>query len=177
MKLIFCLQINIKVFYKMIVYITLGMRCQACPKYPKQQVYNIFAINMSRKMWRTKFIFCLLINIEGFLKVMVYGVCVWPGMPILPKEKSEWCSWFLYADKHEHLHQIDTMILMEIVKYSQSSQNSKFAMSLQHLKKEVRDETYFLHADKHQSFLQVDFNTSGIKDFYKMILSLLVDMI
>ena len=25
--------------------ITLGVRCQACPKYPKQQVYNIFAIS------------------------------------------------------------------------------------------------------------------------------------
>ena len=31
-------------------------------------------------------------------------------------------------------------------------------MSLQYLKKEVRDEFDFLHADKCQSFLQVDFN-------------------
>ena len=66
---------------------------------------------------------------------------------------------------------------MEMVKYSQSSQNSKFAMSLQYLKKEVRDEVDFLHADKHQSFLQVDFNTLDIKDFYKVILSLLMGMI
>ena len=50
-------------------------------------------------------------------------------------------------------------------------------MSLQYLRKEVRDEVDFLHADKHQSFLQVDFNTLGIKVFYKMILSLLTDMI
>ena len=35
----------------------------------------------------------------------------------------------------------------------------------------------FLHADKHQSFLQVDFNTLGIKDAYKVILSLLLGMI
>ena len=48
---------------------------------------------------------------------------------------------------------------------------------LQYLKKEVRDEVDFLHADKHQSFLQVDFNTLGIKDFYKVILSLLMGMI
>ena len=46
-------------------------------------------------------------------------------------------------------------------------------MSLRYLKKEVRDEVDFLHADKHQSFLQVDFNTLGIKDIYKVILSLL----
>ena len=30
--------------------ITLGVHSQACPKYPKQQVYNIFAINMLQKM-------------------------------------------------------------------------------------------------------------------------------
>ena len=66
---------------------------------------------------------------------------------------------------------------MGMVKHSQSSQNSKFAMSLQYLKKEVRDEVDFLHADKHQSFLQVDFNTLGIKVSYKVILSLLMGMI
>ena len=75
------------------------------------------------------------------------------------------------------LLQIDTMILMGMVKHSQSSQNSKFVMSLQYHKKEVRDEVDFLHADKHQSFLQVDFNTLGIKDSYKLILSLLMCII
>ena len=30
----------------------------------------------------------------------------------------------------------------------------KFAISLQHLKKEVTDEVDFLHADKHESFLK-----------------------
>ena len=73
--------------------------------------------------------------------------------------------------------QIDTMILMGMVKHSQNSQKSKFVMSLQYLKKEVRDEVDFLHADKHQSFLQVDFNTLGIKVSYKVILSLLMGMI
>ena len=53
----------------------------------------------------------------------------------------------LHADKHESLLQIDSMILMGMVKHSQSSQNSEFAMSLQCLKKEVKDEVYFLHAD------------------------------
>ena len=50
-------------------------------------------------------------------------------------------------------------------------------MSLQYLKKEVRDEVDFLHADKHQSFLQVDFNTLGIKVSYKVILPLLMGII
>ena len=43
-------------------------------------------------------------------------------------------------------------------------------------KKKVRDEVDFLQADKHQSFLQVDFNTLGIKVSHKVILSLLMGM-
>ena len=54
-----------------------------------------------------------------------------------------------------------------MVKHSQSFQNSKFAISLQYLTKEVRDEIDFLHADKHQSLLQIDFNTLGIKYWAK----------
>ena len=66
---------------------------------------------------------------------------------------------------------------MGMVKHSQSFQNVKFAMSLQYLQKQVRDDVDFLHADKHQSFLQVYFNTLGIKVSYKLILSLLMGMI
>ena len=50
-------------------------------------------------------------------------------------------------------------------------------MSLQYLKNEVRDEVDFLHADEHQSFLQVDFNTLSIKVFYKVVLSFLMGII
>ena len=57
---------------------------------------------------------------------------------------------------------------METVKHSQSSQNSKFAMSLQYLKKEVTDEVDFLRADKYQSFLKVYSNPLGIKVSYKV---------
>ena len=38
---------------------------------------------------------------------------------------------------------------MGMVKHSQSFQNVKFAMSLQYLQKQVRDDVDFLHADKH----------------------------
>ena len=57
---------------------------------------------------------------------------------------------------------------MRMVKSSKGSQNSKFAMSLQYLKKEVKDEIDFLHADKHQSFVKVYSNTLGIKVSYKV---------
>ena len=84
---------------------------------------------------------------------------------------------FFHAYKHDSLLQIDTMILMEMIKHSQSSKNSEFVMYLQCLKKEVRDENDFVHADKHQSFLEVDFNTLGFKVSCKVILSLLMGMI
>ena len=65
----------------------------------------------------------------------------------------------IFFMQHESLLQIDSMLM---VKNSQSSQNSKFAMSLQYLKKEVKAEVDFLHAEfpslfqhfEHQSFLQ-----------------------
>ena len=43
MKLIFCLQINTS--FLQVDSITLGVLSQACPKYPEQHVYNIFAIS------------------------------------------------------------------------------------------------------------------------------------
>ena len=65
----------------------------------------------------------------------------------------------LHVSKHESLLQIDSM---GMVKNSRSPQNSKFPMSLQYLKKEVKAEVDFLHAEfpslfqhfEHQSFLQ-----------------------
>ena len=41
--------------------------------------------NNSRKTWRMKFIFCLLINVEGFSNWYYHFRCLWPNMPILPK--------------------------------------------------------------------------------------------
>ena len=66
---------------------------------------------------------------------------------------------------------------MGMVKHSQSSQNIKFAMSLQYLQKQVRDEVDFLHADKRQSFLQVYFDTLDVNVSYRLILYLLIGMI
>ena len=43
---------------------------------------------------------------------------------------------------------------MCIARQAQSSQNDKFAISLQYVRKEESD--HFLHAVKHKSFLQID---------------------
>ena len=71
----------------------------------------------------------------------------------------------MHAYKHESLLQIDGMILREVIKHYQSFKNSKFMMSLQYLKKEVKDKVDFLHADKHQCFLK---NTVDLKVPYKV---------
>ena len=48
--------------------------------------------------------------------------------------------------------QSDTVIIGWMNNHSQSTQSNKFAISLQYLKKEIRDGVHFLHSDKHQSF-------------------------
>ena len=45
---------------------------------------------------------------------------------------------------------------MGMAMHSRSTQNNKYTISFQYLKKEVSYEVDFLHADKHQSFLQVN---------------------
>ena len=53
---------------------------------------------------------------------------------------------------------------MYVARHAQITQSNKFAISLEYLKKEVSDEVDFLHADKHESFLQIDtmiFNGNG----------------
>ena len=60
---------------------------------------------------------------------------------------------------------------MCVPRHAQITQNNKFAISLQYLKKEVQDKVDFLHAYKHESFLQIDtmiFNENG-KAFPKFL--------
>ena len=45
------------------------------------------------------------------------------------------------------------------------------------ISKKKLDEVYFLYANKHQSFQQVDLNTLGIKVFHEVILSLSIGLI
>ena len=62
------------------------------------------------------------------------------------------------------------MILMGMVKHSQSSQNSKFKMSLQYLKKEDIDELDFLHADKHHWHYRFSWNRPDMSKVTKISL-------
>ena len=82
---------------------------------------------------------------------------------------------FLHVDKDENFLQADAIIIDGMFMHSQSSQNSKFAMSFQYLRREVRDEVNFC-MQINISFLQVDFKTLGTKVSYKVILSLTMGM-
>ena len=59
---------------------------------------------------------------------------------------------FLHADKHESLLQIDNMTLIEIIKHSQSSQNTKVTVSLQYIKKNVRELIFSLQMNIELSY-------------------------
>ena len=103
-----------------------------------------------------KLIFCPQINVKGFLKLILsFSVCVAShpqitqnnkfaiSLQYLKKEVRGEVD-FLHAEKYESLLEIDAMIFVGLVKHSQSSQNSKFAISLSNIsKKEVIDHLYF----------------------------------
>ena len=50
---------------------------------------------------------------------------------------------FLPTYKHESILQIDSITLVDVASHAQSTQNNKFAISLQYLKKNVKDEINF----------------------------------
>ena len=48
------------------------------------------------------------------------------------------------------------LFVLVIASHAQTTQDIKFVVSLQYLYKDGRDEVDFLHADKHQTIIQVD---------------------
>ena len=161
MKFIFCI-INIEVFYKLILSFWL------CVTRHAESNKNKFAYlcNISIKVWGMKLIFCLQIEIKVFCKITVsFWVCVTRNAQstqnnrftlslqyVNVKENVKDEADFLLIDKRCRFLQSDTVILC-VWQASHITQNNKFAITLQQLKKEVSD---FLHADKHESFIQVD---------------------
>ena len=151
--------------------ITLGVRSQACPKYPKQQLCNI-----SRKTWMMKLIFCLQVNFKGyyhFSNWYYHFRCEWRGMPKLPKItsfvflcnilKNKWVMKLIYC-MGISMKVSYKLILWFSWGWPRIPKIPKIASSqcFYNISKKVdRDEVDILHADKHQhfghqSFLQVD---------------------
>ena len=61
-----------------------------------------------------------------------------------------------FADKYESFLQNARIILGMCKQACQSTQNNNFAISLQYLKENGKNEVGFSLADKHQRFLQID---------------------
>ena len=120
-KFIFCMNINIEVFYKLILLFWVSVTRHG------QNTQNKFAYfcNIFIKVWGMKSIFCLQITIKVFYKMIV----------------SLWVC---------------------IARYAQSTQKNRFAIPLQYLKENVKDEVNLLPADKHQRFLQSDTIILGV---------------
>ena len=68
MKLIFCQQINTKVFYKMILSLWV---CDASHVQSTQNKKTEILCNISRKTWRMKLVFCRQINVKCFFKLIL----------------------------------------------------------------------------------------------------------
>ena len=94
----------------------------------------------------------------------------WSSIPKVSKIASLQCLYniskkvrdkvdFLDADniKVDTIIKVILSLLMGMNKHSQITQSNKLAISLQYLKKEVKNGVHFLHADKHYNFDKLDY--------------------
>ena len=89
----------------------------------------VWIVRHPQKIQNNKFTISLQNRKENLKDEVDYHfTCMWPGMPKLPKIKSLLFSVIniMYVDKHESLLQIDTIILMGMVKHCHSFHNSQF---------------------------------------------------
>ena len=106
--------------------------------------------------------------------------CVWPGMSKLPKITSllflcktlrkKWVMQLIFYMQIS-MKACYKLILKFLDGYGQAFPKFPKKASLQclyNIPKIVGDEVDFFDADKHQSFLTIDFNTLGIKVFYNV---------
>ena len=71
-------------------------------------------------------------------------------------------------------YKIVVSFLLIIARHAQSTQNSKFVISVEYLKKKRRDEVDCLHVDKHKTILQVHkINLQSFAKYLRLTLVLL----
>ena len=144
LKWFFCLQINTKVFYKVIV---LWMCVTRLARSTQSNKFEI-SLQYLKENGKNELDFLLVDKHQWYYHFR----CVWPGMPKLHKitsllflcnilrKKWEIKLIFCMQLSMKVSYKLILSFITGMVKQSQSSQNSKFAMFLQYLKKEVRDE-------------------------------------
>ena len=167
------MQINIKVFYKFIASFWV---CGATHAQSTQNNKSALSLQYLKEKLKGKVNFQPADKyLQRFLQIDTVILSVWLGMRKLPKIRKKGVMKLIFC------MQMSIKVSYKLIQYffdgGQSSipKVSKIA-SWQCLKKEARDEVDFLQADKHQSFLKVDFNTLGIRVSYKEMLSLLKGM-
>ena len=123
------MQRNIELFYKLkkkaFYKLILSWMCVASHAQITQNKKFVYLWNIFRKIWGKKLIFCLQINTNVFYKMIV-------------------------------------SLLVFITRLAQSTQNNKFAIPLQYLKENRKNEVDFLPADKHQRFPKIDTIILGV---------------
>ena len=132
MKFIFGMQIDIKVFCKLILSFWV---CVTIHTQSTQNKKFAYLCNISRKTWETKLIFCLSDKKKFSTRLQCLFRCAQPGMPKIPKITSfQYLCNILRKTQRMKFLQINIkgffkLILSYqvcVVKYSQITQNNKF---------------------------------------------------
>ena len=146
MEFIFGMQVNIEVFYKLILPIWV---CVASHAQSTQNKKFAYLCNISRKTWGMTLIFCVQINTKVFCKLIVsLWRCIARHAQSTQNKFAISLRYLnenvkvkvdvLSADKHQRFLQMDLVILgVRVTKHAQITRNNKFAISLEYLKKKV----------------------------------------
>ena len=121
-----------------------------------------------------KFIFSMRINIEVFYKLLVsFWVCVTSDAQStqnknlaclcnISRKKRGMKLNFCLLINTKVFYKLIVSLWVSVARHVQSTQNNNFAISLQYLKKIVKDEVDFQPEYKHQRFLQADIVILGM---------------
>ena len=152
--------------------ITLVVHGQACPRHPKQQLYNIFAISQAkRKGWSWFFRADIF---QTFLQgdTVIFDVCG-QTCPNYPQKRLIFLCNILrekWMMKMTFCMQVSMKTYYKLILWfwwrwpsiSKRSQNSKFTMSVQYLKKGDGDEVSIIHLDNLRHFNQRWLKTNSV---------------
>ena len=181
MKLVFCLQINIEVFYKFIhsFWVYIARHAQSTQNYK-------FAISLQylKEKVKMKLIFILQINIKVFFQIddIILGVCVASHAQITQNcnfaffcniFRKKWLMKLIFCIQIsiKTSYKLILWFLMGMIKHFQSSQvskiassqNSKFAISSQYISKKVVWKLIFCMQINIKISYKLIFNTLDIK--------------
>ena len=173
MNFTFGMQINMEVFYKLILSFWL------CITRHVQSTQNKFAYlcSISRKAWVMKLIFYLQINTKIFYNLIVsLWVCMTRHAQSTQNNNFIISLQYLKENVMDGVDfslliivkcffKVILSFLMCVARHAKITQNKKFAISLQFLKKEVNEEVDFLNASKHEKLMILMILMEMVKHF------------